>query len=131
MDDIKILDRRIDMPIQEAINRLERVVSDNCEDLRKIDGGYIYADELMSAWKKILNETNIQMFKAILLVCTLVNGSGDKLNCWEIHDTLSPNGYATERKCMVRIDEMAIAVRNIIYPPYKIQYKCEKKFERT
>jgi|TARA_R110002124_G_scaffold222177_1_gene387580 hypothetical protein len=59
MDDIKILDRRIDMPIQEAINRLERVVSDNCEDLRKIDGGYIYADELMSAWKKILNETNI------------------------------------------------------------------------
>ena len=29
------LDRRIDMPMEEAINRMERVVSDNCEDLRK------------------------------------------------------------------------------------------------
>jgi hypothetical protein len=56
---METLDRRVDMPIEEAINRLERVVSDNCEDLRKIDGGYIYADELMSAWKKILNETNL------------------------------------------------------------------------
>ena len=47
------------MPMEEAINRMERVVSDNCEDLRKIQGGYIYADELMTAWRKILNETNL------------------------------------------------------------------------
>ena len=56
---METLDRRVDMPIEEAINRLERVVSDNCEDLRKINGGYIYAEELMSAWKKIVNETNL------------------------------------------------------------------------
>ena len=56
---METLDRRVDMPIEEAINRLERDVSDNCEDLRKIDGGYIYAEELMSAWKKIVNETNL------------------------------------------------------------------------
>jgi hypothetical protein len=49
-------DRRVDMPIEEAINRLERVVSDNCDDLRKKEGGSVYAEELMSAWKKILNE---------------------------------------------------------------------------
>ena len=53
------LDRRIDMPMEEAINRMERVVSDNCEDLRKIQGGYVYADELMTAWRKIFNETNL------------------------------------------------------------------------
>jgi hypothetical protein len=52
-------DRRVDMPIEEAISRLERVVSDNCDDLRKKEGGSIYAEELMSAWKKILNETRI------------------------------------------------------------------------
>jgi len=71
------------------------------------------------------------MFKAMLFVCTLVHGSGGKLNCWEIHDMIAPKGYTTEKKCMVRIDEMAIAVRNVIPPPYKIQYKCEKTMERT
>jgi len=49
-------DRRVNMPIEEAINRMERLVIDNCDDLRKKQGGYIYADELMSAWNKILNE---------------------------------------------------------------------------
>jgi hypothetical protein len=56
---METLDRRLDMPIEEAINRLERVVSDNCDDLRQRDGGYVYAEELMSAWKKVLNETRI------------------------------------------------------------------------
>jgi len=56
---METLDRRVDMPMEQAINRLERVVSDNCDDLRKIEGGYIYADELMSAWRKIVNETNL------------------------------------------------------------------------
>ncbi len=56
---METLDRRVDMPMEQAINRIERVVSDNCDDLRKIEGGYIYADELMSAWRKIVNETNL------------------------------------------------------------------------
>jgi len=56
---METLDRRLDMPIEEAINRLERVVLDNCDDLRQRDGGYVYAEELMSAWKKVLNETRI------------------------------------------------------------------------
>tara|TARA_R110000787_G_scaffold135518_1_gene247813 strand:- start:270 stop:440 length:171 start_codon:yes stop_codon:yes gene_type:complete len=56
---METLDRRVDMPMEQAINRLERVVSDNCDDLRKKEGGYIYADELMSAWRKIVNETNL------------------------------------------------------------------------
>tara|TARA_R110000850_G_scaffold231569_1_gene356551 strand:+ start:56 stop:226 length:171 start_codon:yes stop_codon:yes gene_type:complete len=56
---METLDRRVDMPIEQAINRIERVVSDNCDDLRKIEGGYVYADELMSAWRKIVNETNL------------------------------------------------------------------------
>jgi|TARA_R110000823_G_scaffold239940_1_gene365026 hypothetical protein len=56
---METLDRRVDMPMEQAINRIERVVSDNCDDLRKIEGGYVYADELMSAWRKIVNETNL------------------------------------------------------------------------
>ena len=56
---METLDRRVDMPMEQAINRLERVVSDNCDDLRTIAGGYVYADELMSAWRKIVNETNL------------------------------------------------------------------------
>ena len=32
---METLDRRVDMPIEEAINRLERVVSDNCERLEE------------------------------------------------------------------------------------------------
>lgn len=71
------------------------------------------------------------MFKAILLVCTLYPGSGTNFNCWEIHDTIVKEGYTTEKACMVRIDEMAMAVQSVVRPPYKIQYKCEKIFERT
>jgi len=70
------------------------------------------------------------MFKAMLLICTLYQGSGENRNCWEIHDTISPNGYITEEQCMNRINEMAIAVSNVIPPPYKIQYKCESNMER-
>jgi len=47
-------DRRVYMPIEEAINRIERVVTDNCEELRKKEGGEIYADELTNAWKTVL-----------------------------------------------------------------------------
>jgi len=47
-------DRRIKMPIEEAINRVERVISDNCDDLRQKENGEIYADELLNAWNTIL-----------------------------------------------------------------------------
>tara|TARA_R110000803_G_scaffold123574_1_gene191498 strand:- start:218 stop:394 length:177 start_codon:yes stop_codon:yes gene_type:complete len=47
-------DRRVYMPIEEAINRIERVITDNCEELRKKEGGEIYADELTNAWKTVL-----------------------------------------------------------------------------
>tara|TARA_R100000995_G_scaffold76472_1_gene46103 strand:- start:257 stop:502 length:246 start_codon:yes stop_codon:yes gene_type:complete len=71
------------------------------------------------------------MFKAMLLICTLYPVSGTNENCWEIHDMIAPNGYITEEQCMVRIDEMADAVRSIVPAPYKIQYKCDKTMERT
>jgi len=48
-----------------------------------------------------------------------------------LHDMVAPNGYVTEKRCMIRIDEMADAVRSIVPPPYKIKYKCEKIMERT
>jgi|TARA_R110000782_G_scaffold180650_2_gene271048 hypothetical protein len=47
-------DRRVYMPIEEAINRIERVITDNCEELRKKEGGEVYADELTNAWKTVL-----------------------------------------------------------------------------
>jgi|TARA_B110000971_G_C19533672_1_gene287094 hypothetical protein len=47
-------DRRVYIPIEEAISRVERVISDNCDDLKKIEGGEIYAEELLNAWKTIL-----------------------------------------------------------------------------
>ena len=47
-------DRRVYMPIEEAINRIERVITDNCDDFKKIEGGEIYAEELLNAWKTIL-----------------------------------------------------------------------------
>tara|TARA_R110000744_G_scaffold233314_1_gene351297 strand:- start:613 stop:789 length:177 start_codon:yes stop_codon:yes gene_type:complete len=47
-------DRRVYMPIEEAINRIERVITDNCEELRKKEGGEVYADELTNAWNTVL-----------------------------------------------------------------------------
>ena len=71
------------------------------------------------------------MFKAILLVCTLYPVSGTDQNCWEIHDMIAPNGYVTEERCKVRVDEMVDAVKSVITIPYKIKYKCDKTMERT
>ena len=48
------------------------------------------------------------MFKAMLLICSLVHGSGDERSCFEIHDTVAPHGYTTEKKCRVRVKEMAV-----------------------
>jgi hypothetical protein len=71
------------------------------------------------------------MFKAMLFVCILYQGSGENRNCWELHDMIAPNGYVTEEQCMARIDEMADAVKSIVPAPYKIRYKCDKTMERT
>ena len=71
------------------------------------------------------------MFKAILLVCSLVNGNGDGENCFQLEDTISPNGYTTEEQCKVRVDEMVNMVRSIIISPHIIKYKCESNMRKT
>jgi|TARA_X000001316_G_C903855_1_gene21191 hypothetical protein len=71
------------------------------------------------------------MFKAILLICSLISGFGDKNSCIELHDTIAPNGYATEDKCMIRIHEMADMVSQSLPFPYHIKYKCENNIQRT
>jgi hypothetical protein len=71
------------------------------------------------------------MFKAILLVCSLVHGSGDEKSCFQLEDTMSPNGYATEEQCMVRIDEMVELVRSLVMYPHIVKYKCESNMRST
>ena len=71
------------------------------------------------------------MFKAMVLVCSLVLGSADEQNCVELHDTEAPNGYITEEKCMARIHEIADMVRTIMAYPYQLKYKCERTMRRT
>jgi hypothetical protein len=71
------------------------------------------------------------MFKAMLLVCSLISGSGEKHSCFELHDTIAPNGYATEDQCMARIHEMANMVSQSLPFPYHIRYKCENTIQRT
>ena len=75
------------------------------------------------------------MFKAMLLVCSLISGSGEKDSCFELHDTVAPNGYLTEDECMARIHEMANMVSQSL-PftggcSYHIRYKCENTIQRT
>ena len=71
------------------------------------------------------------MFKAMLLVCSLISGSGEKDNCFELHDTVAPNGYLTEDESMARIHEMANMVFQSLPFPYHIRYKCENSIQRT
>ena len=71
------------------------------------------------------------MFKAMLLVCSLVHGSGDEMKCFELHDMEALNGYITEKQCMGRVHEMADVVRSMVPFPYQIKYKCDKTMERT
>jgi len=71
------------------------------------------------------------MFKAMLLVCSLVHGSGDEMKCFELHDMEAPNGYTTEKECMGRIHEMVDLTRSIVPFPYQVKYKCSKTMERT
>ena len=71
------------------------------------------------------------MFKAMLLVCSLISGSGEKDNCFELHDTVAPNGYSTEEQCMARIHEMANVISQSLPFPHHIRYKCENTIQRT
>ena len=71
------------------------------------------------------------MFKAILLICSLISGSGDKNNCIQLHDTIEPNGYPTEEQCMARIHEMANVISQSLPFPHHIRYKCENTIQRT
>jgi len=71
------------------------------------------------------------MFKALLLVCSLVHGSGDEKSCFELHDMETPNGYNTIEECMGRIHEMVDMTRVMVPFPHQVKYKCEKIFERT
>ena len=71
------------------------------------------------------------MFKAMLLICSLISGSGDKNSCIELHDTVAPNRYPSEEECMARIHEMADIVSQVLPFPYQIKYKCENSIQRT
>tara|TARA_R100001086_G_scaffold219100_2_gene135920 strand:- start:116 stop:340 length:225 start_codon:yes stop_codon:yes gene_type:complete len=71
------------------------------------------------------------MFKAMLLICSLVHAPGGERSCFELHDMEAPNGYTTEKKCMARIHEMADMVRTVVPFPYELKYKCENKTRRT
>jgi len=71
------------------------------------------------------------MFKAMLLICSLIHGSGDERLCFQINDTVAPDGYTTEKKCRVRVKEMAEMIKLIVPYPHTIKYKCESKTRRT
>ena len=71
------------------------------------------------------------MFKAMILVCSLIHGSGDESFCFQVNDTLVPEGYATEKKCRVRVKEMADMITSIVRYPHVIKYKCENTIRRT
>jgi len=71
------------------------------------------------------------MFKAMILICSLVHGSGDESFCFQINDTIEPDGYTTEKKCRVRVKEMADMITSIVPYPHIIKYKCENKIRRT
>ena len=71
------------------------------------------------------------MYIAMILVCSLVHVSGDEMSCFQVNDTLVPDGYATEKKCRVRVSEMASMISSIVPYPHIIKYRCESKLRRT
>lgn len=71
------------------------------------------------------------MFKAMILICSLVHGSGDEKLCFQINDTVVPNGYNTEKECEDRVKEMADMVSPMVPYPHIIKYKCESTMRRT
>jgi len=47
-------DRRTHVSWAEAVKRIERVVVDTVDDLKQREGGDIYAEELLTCWRKVL-----------------------------------------------------------------------------
>jgi|TARA_R100000353_G_C6422137_1_gene173506 hypothetical protein len=47
-------DRRTHVSWTEAVQRVERVIVDTVDDLNKVEGGDIYAEELLACWRKVL-----------------------------------------------------------------------------
>ena len=47
-------DRRTHVSWTEAVQRVERVIVDTVDDLNKVEGGDIYAEELVTCWRKVL-----------------------------------------------------------------------------
>ena len=47
-------DRRTHVSWTEAVQRVERVIVDTVDDLNKVEGGDIYAEELLTCWRKVL-----------------------------------------------------------------------------
>ena len=47
-------DRRTNVSWTEAVQRIERVIFDTVDDLNKKEGGEIYAEELVTCWRKVL-----------------------------------------------------------------------------
>mgnify|MGYP003155077984 FL=1 len=70
------------------------------------------------------------MYIAMILVCSLVHVSGDEMSCFQVNDTLVPDGYATEKKCRVRVSEMASMISSVVPYPHIIKYKCENNTRR-
>ena len=76
------------------------------------------------------NLERIEMYIAMILVCSLVHVSGDEMSCFQVNDTLAPYGYETEKKCRVRIKEMADMISSVVPYPHIIKYKCENNTRR-
>jgi hypothetical protein len=47
-------DRRTHVSWTEAVQRIERVIVDTVDDLNKTEGGDMYAEELLTCWRKVL-----------------------------------------------------------------------------
>jgi hypothetical protein len=67
------------------------------------------------------------MFKALILICSLYT----QPKCIEIHDTIEPRGYATERECGARLGEMMVQIRQRIYYPHTMHMQCKKIGTKT
>tara|TARA_R100001163_G_scaffold53113_1_gene40480 strand:+ start:323 stop:526 length:204 start_codon:yes stop_codon:yes gene_type:complete len=67
------------------------------------------------------------MFNAIIIICSFFS----EPRCIEIHDTLKPKGYMTEKECGARLGEMMVQIRQRIYYPHTMHMHCKKVGTKT
>jgi len=67
------------------------------------------------------------VFKALILICSLYT----QPKCVEIHDTIEPKGYATEKECGARLGEMMVQIRPRIYYPHTMHMQCKEVGTKT